>query len=171
MAGFNRDGRNGESRGGFQSRNRSFGGDRGSGRGGDRPGFSRGRSSFGGGRSFGGDREMFKAVCDNCGKDCEVPFRPTSGKPVYCSDCFEKMGGGSDRGERRERPERSEFPGRSQAPRFNQDKVPFDALNAKLDKILRLLEPKTEETVVISEPVTEVTLPKVKKIKKTASKK
>lgn len=34
--------------------------------------------------------EMFDAVCDDCGKDCKVPFKPTSGKPIYCSDCFEK---------------------------------------------------------------------------------
>lgn len=35
------------------------------------------------------DREMFQAVCDSCGKRCEVPFRPSSSKPVYCKDCFE----------------------------------------------------------------------------------
>jgi CxxC-x17-CxxC domain-containing protein len=31
---------------------------------------------------------MFPAVCSSCGKDTQVPFRPTSGKPVYCRDCF-----------------------------------------------------------------------------------
>ena len=41
-----------------------------------------------------GPREMFTATCSNCGKDAEVPFRPTSGKPVYCSDCFRSMRGG-----------------------------------------------------------------------------
>lgn len=35
-------------------------------------------------------REMFPAVCDECGKDTQVPFQPTSGKPVYCSECFER---------------------------------------------------------------------------------
>ena len=35
-----------------------------------------------------GPREMFTATCSNCGKEASVPFRPTSGKPVYCSDCF-----------------------------------------------------------------------------------
>ncbi len=30
----------------------------------------------------------FDAVCSNCGKRCQVPFRPDSGKPVYCKDCF-----------------------------------------------------------------------------------
>ena len=36
------------------------------------------------------DLEMTKVTCDECGKDCEVPFKPTSDKPIYCSDCFEK---------------------------------------------------------------------------------
>ena len=33
-------------------------------------------------------REMFEAICSNCGKTAQVPFRPTSGKPVFCDDCF-----------------------------------------------------------------------------------
>jgi len=40
-------------------------------------------------RDFG-PREMSKAVCSECGKECEVPFKPTEGKPVYCKDCFMK---------------------------------------------------------------------------------
>ena len=48
------------------------------------------RRGQGGGGSYGGGRtrEMFSVVCSNCGKDTQVPFRPTSGRPVYCSDCF-----------------------------------------------------------------------------------
>ncbi len=45
----------------------------------------------GGGYGGGGDRQqrqMHPAVCATCGKDCQVPFVPTTGKPVYCSDCF-----------------------------------------------------------------------------------
>jgi CxxC-x17-CxxC domain-containing protein len=42
-------------------------------------------------RSFGaGPREMHKATCADCGKECEVPFKPTEGKPVYCRDCYAK---------------------------------------------------------------------------------
>ena len=41
-----------------------------------------------GGSSSRGPREMFTATCSSCGKEASVPFRPTSGKPVYCSDCF-----------------------------------------------------------------------------------
>ncbi len=44
-------------------------------------------SSSGGGYSRG-PREMFDAVCARCGKDTQVPFRPTGARPVYCSDCF-----------------------------------------------------------------------------------
>jgi CxxC-x17-CxxC domain-containing protein len=42
----------------------------------------------GGGYRERAPREMFEAVCSNCGKTAQVPFRPTSGKPVYCDDCF-----------------------------------------------------------------------------------
>jgi CxxC-x17-CxxC domain-containing protein len=42
---------------------------------------------YGGGASRG-PREMFAATCSACGQETEVPFRPTSGKPVYCSACF-----------------------------------------------------------------------------------
>ena len=42
----------------------------------------------GGGGSFGGRREMVDVTCSSCGKPAQVPFQPTSGRPVYCSDCF-----------------------------------------------------------------------------------
>jgi CxxC-x17-CxxC domain-containing protein len=45
----------------------------------------------GGGRGFDrGPREMHDATCSECGQPCQVPFRPTEGKPVYCRDCFAK---------------------------------------------------------------------------------
>ena len=46
------------------------------------------RSSGGYGGGSRGPREMFAATCSSCGQETEVPFRPTSGKPVYCSSCF-----------------------------------------------------------------------------------
>ena len=56
---------------------------------------SRGDSGGGGGYSSGGyeraPREMFSATCSSCGREAQVPFRPTSGKPVYCSDCFKSQ--------------------------------------------------------------------------------
>ena len=38
-------------------------------------------------------REMFAATCSSCGREAKVPFKPTNGKPVYCSDCFRTMRG------------------------------------------------------------------------------
>ena len=35
-----------------------------------------------------GTREMFDAVCADCGAACKVPFNPTEGKAVYCSACY-----------------------------------------------------------------------------------
>jgi CxxC-x17-CxxC domain-containing protein len=36
-------------------------------------------------------RQMFPATCAQCGKDTEVPFEPHSDRPVYCSDCYNKI--------------------------------------------------------------------------------
>ncbi len=55
-----------------------------------------GRNFGGNNRRFGGNnrgfndkpREMHKATCSDCGKQCEVPFKPTQGKPVRCRECF-----------------------------------------------------------------------------------
>ncbi len=35
-------------------------------------------------------RQMYPAVCAQCGKDTEVPFQPREGRPVYCNECFAK---------------------------------------------------------------------------------
>lgn len=66
------------------------------------------------GGSYGGQRaprEMFTAICANCGREAQVPFQPRDDRPVYCSDCYQpratsggRSGGRSnDRGGRRER--------------------------------------------------------------------
>lgn len=41
------------------------------------------------------DRQMFPAVCGQCGKQTQVPFQPRSDRPVYCPTCFEAQRGGS----------------------------------------------------------------------------
>lgn len=56
----------------------------------DGGGYSRGG---GGGGYSSGPREMHSAVCSNCGKQTEVPFQPTPGKPVYCRECFAEQRG------------------------------------------------------------------------------
>jgi CxxC-x17-CxxC domain-containing protein len=35
-------------------------------------------------------KRMFEIKCTDCGKTAVVPFKPTIGKPVYCSTCFSK---------------------------------------------------------------------------------
>ena len=39
-------------------------------------------------RSFG-ERQIHKATCADCGKECEVPFKPQDGRAVYCRDCYQ----------------------------------------------------------------------------------
>ncbi len=55
-------------------------------------GGSGGGGGYGGGGGAGGgtyrQRQMYPAVCASCGKDCQVPFEPRNGRPVYCSDCY-----------------------------------------------------------------------------------
>ena len=33
-------------------------------------------------------KAMFKVVCGNCNRETLVPFKPITGKPVLCKDCF-----------------------------------------------------------------------------------
>lgn len=45
-------------------------------------------------RSNGGynarpQRQLFPAVCANCGNETQVPFQPTGDRPVYCRDCYQ----------------------------------------------------------------------------------
>jgi CxxC-x17-CxxC domain-containing protein len=58
---------------------------------------SGGYSSGGSGGYSSGPREMFSATCSSCGKEAQVPFRPSGAKPVYCSDCFTSQRGSSSR--------------------------------------------------------------------------
>jgi len=76
-------------RGGDRGNRGGFGGDRGGNRGGfgggDRPRFNN-KPRFG--SRDEGPKEMFPAKCSECGRACEVPFRPNGEKPVFCNDCF-----------------------------------------------------------------------------------
>jgi len=40
--------------------------------------------------SYGTSRKMYPITCSDCGKEAEVPFNPTEGRPVYCRDCYSK---------------------------------------------------------------------------------
>ena len=145
----------------------------------------RSRPSFRDKPRFGdrGPVEMHKAICDNCGKECEVPFRPTGGKPVYCSNCFENQRGGSDSRRSEDSPRFAGEAGRQMFDAVcdecgNKCQVPFqpsgdkpvfcsncfgekkgagntggsekfEEINSKLDKILKLLSP----VVPVEKPV------------------
>jgi len=92
MRSFRRD-----EQGGFEGRNNR---DR------DSRGFGR-RSENSGGRRRFGDRdrnsegfdrkplEKYNVICDKCKKQCDVPFKPTQGKPVLCRECFASSKPGS----------------------------------------------------------------------------
>ena len=97
-------------------------------------------------RRDSGQRQMHKAVCDECGQNCEVPFKPSGDKPIYCSSCFEsKGGGGSNRSSRT-------FGGSSYGKQDNTNKQLLEqvsSLNKKLDRILRVLESGTDNKEII----------------------
>lgn len=124
------------------------------------------KKSWGDNRS--GDRQttMHQATCSNCGKPCEVPFRPVEGKPVYCKDCFSKIGAPSsggftprDRYPKKEYQPRESSRPREFAPREstrpatesnkgNEDikrgneeiKKQLQTMNVKMDRLIQVLE-------------------------------
>ncbi len=114
-----------------------------------------GGRDFGRGRSRDRDRKMYKAICDKCGKECQVPFQPTPGKPIYCDNCFERPSKGGGAG----------------APKGDQ----LASINAKLDKIINaLIAAKIIKPEPSSAKATEGKKREVKKevkAKKTAPKK
>ena len=122
--------------------------------------FEKNRGSEGersGGRNFERstnfeDRPMFQAVCDNCKNACKVPFQPRGDKPIYCSSCFENKDNNITRR------------GDQSQPNYKEQ---FEALNTKLDKILKLLSPDSTENQVEKE-IKEAPK-KTKASKKTAS--
>jgi len=57
---------------------------------------SRKASMSGGGGSYDrAPRQMYTATCSSCGGEARVPFQPRGDKPVYCSNCFQQIGGGA----------------------------------------------------------------------------
>ena len=50
-----------------------------------------GNTGYGDRPSYSGTRQMFPAVCAECGRDTQVPFEPRNSRPVYCSDCYRKV--------------------------------------------------------------------------------
>jgi CxxC-x17-CxxC domain-containing protein len=140
----------------FNNKPRFGGNDRGG-----RPSFG-GKPSFnrGSDRGFDRDRQMHSAKCDDCGKQCEVPFRPTGERPVYCNDCF--GGKNDDRGAafgKRDSGSRSyEKPAYTAKPaytpsaaapdaRIDELKRQLESVNNKLDTLITVLENKNTAPV------------------------
>lgn len=56
------------------------------------------KSSMSGGYGDRPPRQMYTATCSSCGGEARVPFQPRGDKPVYCSQCYQQIGGGAGRG-------------------------------------------------------------------------
>jgi len=102
---------------------------------GGRSGGSFSRGGFGGGRGGNRPTTMYKAICSECGDSCEIPFKPTGTRPVFCSVCFGKQqdndGGrsndrGGDRGGR--------FGGDRRESRSREDREMHDVICDKCGK-------------------------------------
>lgn len=82
---------------------------------------------------------MHRAVCSNCGKNCEVPFEPTGNKPVYCNECFKKNSPRADSRKFQDRgPRRPDFERRNESR--PQNNVQFEMINRKLDEMMQILK-------------------------------
>ncbi|HQF36278.1 MAG TPA: hypothetical protein PLL26_01380 [Candidatus Dojkabacteria bacterium] len=116
------------------------------------------RKSFGGNRTgssgrgnfrdrSSGRKEMFDAICDQCGKNCKVPFRPTNSKPIYCSECFESVEKNRDNGDFRDI-KKFKRSGNEQGcncicnceQSINQLKMELSEINQKLDQIIKITQ-------------------------------
>ena len=111
-------------------------------------------------RRDSGSREMHRAVCDECGNNCEVPFKPTRGKPIYCNNCFKGKDQGSSRSDRSD----SRRPSYQDRDNNKQLLEQVSMLNTKLDKIVLFLESSAKKKV------TSKTISTKKPAKKTSPK-
>lgn len=161
--------------GNFKDRdNRGGGGFRG-GNSGGRPDFQ--KKSWGGDKGGNRDTVMHKATCSDCGNSCEVPFRPSGDKPVYCSNCFGAKKEGGDRsprkdfGSSRAPVSRQEF---RPAPQNDDTKRQLADISMKLDRLIGAIEklnaPKLEKKVEKMAPEKPV-VKKAVKVSKVANKK
>ena len=116
-------------------------------KGGYKGGF-KGRDSAG--SRIGGDRPMtmHSAVCSSCGKPCEVPFRPTGDKPVYCRDCFAgRAAMGGERSSRKDFRVENKYENRPEARMSAQGSIgneeikkQLESINSKLEKLIAIVQ-------------------------------
>lgn len=152
-----------------------------------------GKKNFGGRPSFGGKpnfsrpggrdarpMELYPATCATCGKACEVPFRPTGERPVYCRDCF-----GGNKNPAPAQNSRNDFRPRENAPmapapfrapapapavpdkRIGEIKAQLDLINAKLERIVEMIAtPNVTEAAPKATATKKAAAPKKKVAKK-----
>jgi CxxC-x17-CxxC domain-containing protein len=83
--------------------------------------------------SRGSSLEFHEVTCDKCGKKCDVPFKPSGNKPVYCRECFNS----NNSSESSSRPS-GRYESSSQSSSSSSGEL--DKINRKLDKIMRALK-------------------------------
>jgi CxxC-x17-CxxC domain-containing protein len=104
-------------------------------------------SDRGGARNDDRSREknFTQAVCAKCGKECEIPFRPTGDRPVYCRDCFSaRKDSGSFKGKSGNRSRERNFTrernfdnrGEAKGPRFGKKKRMKKNEMSRVDRFL-----------------------------------
>lgn len=126
-----------------------------------------GRPNFGN-RQGGGDRDFdrpkFKTVCAQCGKNCEVPFRPTGERPVYCNDCFgaNKNSGNDFKQSEPSRPSVGAFSRETEDRRLDDIKRLLDSVNSKVDSILQTIATAKTKEVMKTPEITQKTQPAAK---------
>jgi len=121
------------------------------------------------GRRGSNDRDedrptMHQAVCNDCGNDCEVPFRPTGERPIFCSDCFKNKDDssrGRDSRPRFENKRPNQFTGTRNTENLGKY---LEQINVTLNKILQALSP------VLTTRIKEIEASKTKQSKITQKK-
>lgn len=87
-------------------------------------------------RDSGNKEQMkYQALCSECGKRCEVPFRPVNGKPVFCNECFAAKRGGGDR-----LPAKLHYASKGGEGNNDALKREIREMNMKIDRIMRAVE-------------------------------
>ena len=112
----------------------------------EKTGFS--KKNWGDRKSNDGPVVLHKAVCSECNKTCEVPFRPTGEKPVYCNNCFNPAGGSfresknNNHFPKRDFGSRDAYIPRSENGTSNNEAVSkqLEILNTKIEQLARSIE-------------------------------
>jgi CxxC-x17-CxxC domain-containing protein len=87
---------------------------------------------------------MHQATCSECGKRCEVPFRPVNGKPVYCADCFAGKRGASTGDHRGDRVSaKVHYENRNNRGSDDGVKRQLAEMNMKIDRLIKIMETLT----------------------------